>query len=65
MVTKVHSRAYIRIFYGGGGNLIVLAGFDFNFPIIPGIKKLYQIKGFLYHLSAFTFLNLYPKGFPL
>ena len=33
---------------------------DFSFPIITGINKLYQIKGFLYHLSAFTFLNLYP-----
>ena len=42
--------------------LCVLSGFDFNFPIISGMNKLYQIKGFLYHLSDFTFLNLYPKG---
>ena len=42
--------------------LCVLSGFDFNFPIISGMNKLYQIKGFLYHLSNFTFLNLYPKG---
>ena len=41
--------------------LWVLAGFDFNFPIISGIDKLYQIKGLLSHLSAFTFFLFMPK----
>ena len=38
-----------------------LAGIDLNVPIISGINKLYQIKSFLYNLSAFTFLTYILK----
>ena len=40
--------------------LLVLVGFDLNFPLISCINKLYQIKGIISYLSAF-YLVLYSS----
>ena len=49
----MQSKAYLGISFGGGVSFMIYIklwvkmGFDFDFPIVHGINKFYQIKGYL------------------